>query len=332
MLKMKSKRLTNSIGSRELGLILFIILISIIIDIRNPIFLTFSNIGDMLTDTSILAILAVGMMLVIITGGIDLSIGSGIALTGMIVGLTVARYKNISPALAILMGTVIGTGLGALTGLIVSRGKVLPIIATLGMMNIYRGITFLISGGQWVDAYEMPESFKNISRSSFLGINSLVIFAVIIYIIAYYFVNYTRTGRQIYAVGSNKYAAEISGIPINKITWLVYTIQGALYGLGGVLWVSRYASAQNDSAQGFEMMVIAACVLGGTNINGGSGTIFGLILGSLIIGIINNALPLVKISPFWQTALQGLIILAAVILNAAIAKNREKQHLMRGEE
>jgi len=286
----------------------------------------------MLTDTSILAILAVGMMLVIITGGIDLSIGSGIALTGMIVGLTVARYKNISPALAILMGTVIGTGLGALTGLIVSRGKVLPIIATLGMMNIYRGITFLISGGQWVDAYEMPESFKNISRSSFLGINSLVIFAVIIYIIAYYFVNYTRTGRQIYAVGSNKYAAEISGIPINKITWLVYTIQGALYGLGGVLWVSRYASAQNDSAQGFEMMVIAACVLGGTNINGGSGTIFGLILGSLIIGIINNALPLVKISPFWQTALQGLIILAAVILNAAIAKNREKQHLMRGEE
>lgn len=329
---MKSKRLTNSIGSRELGLILFIILISIIIDIRNPIFLTFSNIGDMLTDTSILAILAVGMMLVIITGGIDLSIGSGIALTGMIVGLTVARYKNISPALAILMGTVIGTGLGALTGLIVSRGKVLPIIATLGMMNIYRGITFLISGGQWVDAYEMPESFKNISRSSFLGINSLVIFAVIIYIIAYYFVNYTRTGRQIYAVGSNKYAAEISGIPINKITWLVYTIQGALYGLGGVLWVSRYASAQNDSAQGFEMMVIAACVLGGTNINGGSGTIFGLILGSLIIGIINNALPLVKISPFWQTALQGLIILAAVILNAAIAKNREKQHLMRGEE
>jgi len=314
---------------RELGLLVFIVLLAIVINVRNPNFLTATNIIDMLKDTTILSILAVGMMLVIVTRGIDLSVGSTLALTGMIVGMIVSSNKEIPAAIAVLIGVVMGILLGAITGLVVSKGNVLPIIATLGIMNIYRGITFIISGGKWVNAHQMPESFKNMTRQSILGINTLILFAVVIYIIFYYFVNHTRTGRQIYAVGSNPDAAKISGIAIDRILFLVYTLMGGLSGLSGVLWVSRYASAQNDTATGFELFVIAACVLGGVNIAGGSGKISGVLLGSILIGIINNALPMVKISPFWKLAIQGLIIIIAVLVNVLIARRIEKKNLMR---
>ncbi|MGI6114223.1 MAG: ABC transporter permease [Mahellales bacterium] len=327
-LKIRNKEFTFGLGRfREVGLLIFIIVISIIINLRNPNFLSFGNIHDMLLDTSILAILAVGMMLVIVTRGIDLSIGSGVALTGMIVGLTVSRYQQVPPAVAILMGIALGVGLGAITGLIVSKGKVLPIIATLGMMNVYRGITFIVSGGKWVNAHQMSENFKLMTRNTVFGLSNLIIFAAVVYIVSYYFINHTRTGRQIYAVGSNPAAAKISGIMVDKIIFLVYTLMGALYGMAGVLWVSRYSSAQNDTATGFEMMVISACVIGGVNMTGGTGNISGLLLGSLLVGIINNALPLIKVSPFWKQAIQGFVILFAVMVNALILRRVERNNL-----
>jgi rhamnose transport system permease protein len=314
---------------REVGLLGFIVLLSVIIQWRNPSFLTIENLNDMITNTAILSILAVGMMLVIITRGIDLSIGATLALSGMISALTVGAYPDLPPVVAILLGVGIGIVSGVVLGAIIAKGGVLPIIATLGMMYIFRGLTFMVSGGKWVSAHQMPESFKGIATGSFLGINHLILIAVLIYVAFYYFINHTRTGRQIYAVGSNPDSAKISGINHDKIIWLVYTIMGGLSGLAGVLWVSKFASAQGDTANGYELTVIAACVLGGVNIAGGSGKISGLILGSVLIGIMNNALPLINVSPFWQTGIQGSIILIAVVLNALVKRGVDMNALMR---
>lgn len=314
---------------RELGLLGFILLLSVLVQLRNPSFLTLENINDMLTNTAILSILSIGMMLVIVTRGIDLSIGATLALSGMISALTVKANAELHPLLAILLGTFIGLLCGSLIGIIISKTKVAPIIATLGMMNVFRGLTFMISGGKWVSAYQMSTGFKGIATSRILGINTLIFIAIIIYVIFYYFINHTRTGRQIYAVGSNPESAKISGINNDKILWMVYSMMGALAGLAGVLWVSKFASAQGDTAMGYELNVIAACILGGVNIAGGSGKVSGIVLGALLLGILNNALPLINVSPFWQTAIQGCIILFAVITNALVKRGVDRNNLMR---
>lgn len=313
---------------RELGLLGFIILLSVLVQLRNPSFLSLENINDLIKNTAILSILTVGMMLVIVTRGIDLSIGATLALSGMLTALTVSANPNLHPLAAIMLGTLIGIVCGLILGFLVSKGGVLPIIATLGMMNVYRGLTYIVSRGKWVSANQMPASFKAIATSSVFGINALIFIAIIIYIIAYYFLNHTRTGRQVYAVGSNPESAKISGINTDKILWLVYTVMGGLAGLAGVLWVSKFASAQGDTAAGYELSVIAACVLGGVNIAGGSGKISGIILGSVLLGILNNALPLINVSPFWQMAIQGLIILFAVIVNVLVKRGVDRNYLM----
>jgi rhamnose transport system permease protein len=157
-----------------------------------------------------------------------------------------------------------------------------------------------------------------------LGIPNLVFFAAVVVIIFYYFLNYTRTGREIYAVGSNPDAARVAGIPAGRIVLLVFVLSGILYGMAGVLWVSRYASAETDSALGFELQTVAAAVVGGVNIFGGSGTIPGVLLGAILLGIITNALNLVKISPFWKLAVQGLIILLAVVSDAVLSRRLQR--------
>lgn len=314
---------------RELGLLAFIVLLSIGVQLRNPSFLTWENISDIATNTAILAILAVGMMLVIITRGIDLSIGATLALSGMISAQLVSHYPGTNPLVAVLAGVGIGVVCGAIIGFLVSWANILPIIATLGMMNAFRGLTFETSGGKWVSAHQMPASFKSIATGDVLGINNLILIAIAIYLIAYYFVGHTRTGRRIYAVGSNPESATISGIRTGRVLWLVYTIMGGLSGLAGVLWVSKFASAQGDTASGYELSVIAACVLGGVSIAGGVGKISGIVLGAVLLGILNNALPMIDVSPFWQMFIQGAIILIAVLVNAFVKRGIDRSNLMR---
>ena len=213
---------------------------------------------------------------------------------------------------------------GFFIGLFFAKFDVLTIIASLWMMNIVRGLTYLVSGGKWISAYQMSTSFKQIATGKVLGINTLIFIAVIIYFVYYYFINHTRTGRQIFAVGSNPEAAEVSGIPKTRIIWLVYILMGALAGLAGVLWVSRFASAQGDTAVGYEMWVIASCVLGGVSISVGSGKVSGLVLGVFLFGILNNALPLINVSPFWQQGIQGAVILAAIIINVLVKRSNDR--------
>lgn len=317
---------------RDAGLLGFIVALSVLVQILNPSFLSLENLADMAKNTAILSILSVGMMLVIITRGIDLSIGATLALSGMVAASTVATWKDTHPLVAIALGIAIGLACGSVVGLLVARGRVLPIIASLGLMNIFRGITFLVSDGKWVSANQMPASFKGIALSSFLGINALIWIALIIYLLAWWFLTWNRMGRQIYAVGSNPESARVSGINIERTLYWVYTLMGGLSGLAGVLWVSKFASAQGDTAMGFELSVIAACVLGGVSIAGGSGKISGILMGTLLLGILNNAMPLVNVSPFWQTFIQGSIILIAVMINAlvkrrAVRKSMQKRNI-----
>lgn len=307
-------------GVRELGILLFIVALVVVVSLRSPYFLTMDNFRDILLDIGVLAIVAIGQTMVILTRGIDLSVGSGLALSGMIVGMTVSAHWGIPPLVALAMGIGIGIVLGAFNGLVVTKGNVPPIIATLGTLSIYRGLVFAISGGAWVDAHELPESFKAFAQGTPLLIPNLVLIAFLVALIAYYFLNHTRLGREIYAVGSNPLAAQVAGIRVKRVQMLVFIISGALYGMAGMLWVSRYASAQSDSAMGFELQTVAAAVVGGVNIFGGSGTVPGVLLGSLLLGIIINALNLVRISPFWKLAVQGLVILLAVVADALISR------------
>ena len=324
----KRKILVNE-NLRELGILIFIVLLCLLVQLRNPAFLTPSNISALLTNTAILGILAVGMMLVLITRGIDLSIGATIAFTGMVTAITVARFPEMSPLLALAEGAVIGTVIGMITGILVAYFGILPIIATLGMMNVVRGLTYVVSGGKWVSSYQMSTGFKAIATGKVLGINNLILIAVAVYAAAAYFINHTRTGRQIYAVGSNPEAAEVSGLPKRRLIFLAYSIMGFLAGLAGVLWVAKFASAQGNTAIGYELQVIAACILGGVSISGGVGKLSGLILGTIMFGILNNALPLVDVSPFWQMGIQGITILAAVLTNVLVKRNTEYNALRR---
>lgn len=314
---------------REAGLLGFIVLLAIAIQIMNPQFLTLGNLNNLLTNTSILIILSVGMFLVLLTRGIDLSIAATLALSGMITSQTVSSFPDLHPLLAILIGIFVGLLCGVILGLLVSKLGVLPIIASLGLMYVFRGMTFTVAGGEWVSAHQMPESFKSIATSNILGINTLVFAAIIVFLFFYYFMTYTVTGRRIYAVGSNPESAKISGINKGRILILVYSIMGGLAGLSGVLWVSQYASAQGNTASGYELTVIAACILGGVSINGGVGKITGVLLGAILLGVLNNALPLIHVSPFWQSAIEGAVILFAVLFNVIVKQKYENNQLIR---
>jgi rhamnose transport system permease protein len=321
--------MVNAAKFRELGLLVFIVLLVGFIQLRNPRFLTSENLNDMIVNASILGALTVGMMMVMITGGIDLSIGAVIALSGMAAALVVRDIPTTSAVTALIIGTVTGCVCGFISGLIVAKGKVLALIATLGMMNVYRGLTYLIAKGAWVSAYQMNPGFEALALGKILGLNNLVWVALIIFIVAYYFLTYTRTGRRVYAVGSNVEAARISGIDVDRILIMVYTIMGTICGLCGVLWVSKYASAQGDTALGYEMTVIAACVIGGVSVSGGSGKVQGVFLGAVLLGVLKQALPMLKVSPFWQDAIYGFIILIAVVLNTYFKRTVDWDTLQR---
>lgn len=311
---------------REVGIVAFIFALIILVSLRTPNFLTFSNFEDILMNISILMIVAFAQAMIIITRGIDLSVSSIIALTAMMVSVVVKTYPTFSPVAAVFLGMALGSVLGMVNGLIIAYGKVPPIIATLGSISIYRGLVFLYGNGTWVNSFEMSKSFKMISKGTPLGIPNLVIIALVAAGLAYYFWNYTRTGRDIFSVGSNPDAAPYAGIRKERIIFLVYVISGIASGLAGVLWASRFESAQTNTAAGFELQTVAASVIGGVSTAGGAGTVPGVMLGALLLGIIQNALTLVKISPFWQQAVQGALILIAVISDHYILRAMQRKN------
>jgi rhamnose transport system permease protein len=309
---------------REAGISIFILILVVAVTLRAPSFLTVDNFKDILLNISILAIVALAQTMVILTHGIDLSVSSMIGLVAMMVAFVVKQNPEMPVLPAVVLGMALGSVLGTFNGLIITFGRVPPIIATLGTLSIYRGLVFYYSQGTWINSFELPASFKLLSKGTPLGLPNMVIIAIVVAVIVYYFLNYTRTGRDIYAVGSNPDAAQFSGIRQQRITFLVYLISGFLCGLAAVLWVSRFESAQTNTALGFELQSVAASVVGGVSISGGVGTVPGVLLGALLLGIIHNSLTLIRISPFWQLAAQGLLILIAVISDKWILSRVER--------
>jgi rhamnose transport system permease protein len=267
--------------------------------------------------------------MVVITRGIDLSVSSMIGLTAMLVSFAARADPSIPPAALVLLGMALGVAFGSVNGAIITAGRVPPIIATLGTLSIYRGLIFLYSNGNWINAFEMPAEFKQLAKAAPLGLPNLVLFAIAVAVIATFFLNYTQPGRDIYALGSNPEAARTSGIRTQRVTFMVYAISGLACGLAGVLWASRFEAAQTNTALGFELQTVAASVVGGVSMMGGIGSVPGVLLGALLLGMIQNALTLVRISPFWQLAVQGLLILLAVVFDSLI-QQRARRAVRRG--
>ncbi len=310
---------------REFTLFIFILVTVFVISLRAPRFLEWGNLYDILNDTAILIMVAIGQFMVITSGngGIDLSVASGIALTGMIVGMLNQYYPEIPIGVIILIALFVGFVLGSFNGLLISYGGIPPIITTLGTMSIYRGFVFVLSKGEWVSADEMTDSFRHLPRGTMFGVTNIILFAIIVVVVAYIFTTRTKLGREIYGIGGNRTAAQYVGINIKKRSFMVYAISGVIVGLAGLLWVSRYASAQNDTAMGFELQTVAACVIGGVAIMGGSGSVAGVVLGAIFLGIINNALPVVNLSPFYQMAIQGFVIIFAIVANTLVGRKTQ---------
>ncbi len=315
---------------REISVLGVLIILAIFVNFRsNGDFLTVKNISDMFVESSVLVILTMGMMMVILTGGIDLSVGSTMALSGMVSASVLKNNINTPPVLIVIIAIFVGLAAGSINGILISKFKILPIIATLGTMNAYRGLTYLISNGSWILQQDMSKSFMEIATGNVFGINNLILIAIVVVLCTYYFLGYVRTGRQIYAVGNSEESAAVSGINTKFTKFMVYALLGALAGLGGVLYICKYAAAQGETATGYELNVIAACVLGGVSISGGMGKVYGAVLGAILLGLLNNALPQLKISPFWQEAIRGIIILLSIIVNAVISRRVAKKALER---
>jgi rhamnose transport system permease protein len=309
---------------REAGISTFILILVIAVTLRAPAFLTVDNFRDILLNISILAIVSLAQTMVILTHGIDLSVSSMIGLVGMMVAFVVSENPQMPVIFSVILGMILGSVLGMFNGMIITFGNVPPIIATLGTLSIFRGLIFYYSQGTWINSFEIPANFKQLSKGTPLGLPNMVIIAIVVAVIVYYFLNHTRTGREIFAVGSNEEAAKFAGIRKQRIIFLVYVLSGILSGLAAVLWISRFESAQTNTALGFELQTVAASVVGGVSISGGVGTVPGVLLGALLLGIIQNALTLIRISPFWQLAAQGFLILIAVISDKWILNRFER--------
>ena len=319
-----SNLLWTLVRVREAGISIFILILVVAVTLRAPSFLTFKNFNEILLNIAILAIVALAQTMVILTKGIDLSVSSNIGLVAMMVAFVVKENPEMPIILTVVLGMALGAVLGMFNSIIIAYGNVPPIIATLGTLSIYRGLVFYYSQGTWINSFELPATFKLLSKGTPLGLPNMVVIAIVVAIVVYYFLNHTRTGRDIFTVGSNPDAALFAGIPKQRIIFLVYVVSGLLSGLAAVLWASRFESAQTNTALGFELQTVAAAVVGGVSISGGVGTVPGVLLGALLLGVIQNSLTLIRISPFWQLAAQGLLILIAVISDKWILTRFER--------
>jgi ribose transport system permease protein len=285
----------------------------VIVSILNPSFLEPLNILNLLRQVAINALIAFGMTFVILTGGIDLSVGAILALSSALTaGMMVS---GIDPILAILIGCILGGLMGTVNGLLITKGKMAPFIATLATMTIFRGLTLVYTGGNPITGLGDNYLFQLFGRGYFLGIPVPAITMILTFVILFIILHKTPFGRKTYAIGGNEKAALISGIKVPKVKVMIYSLSGMLAALAGAILTSRLNSAQPTAGTSYELDAIAAVVLGGTSLSGGKGRIFGTLIGALIIGTLNNGLNLLGVSSFYQMVVKGIVILIAVLLD-----------------
>ncbi len=323
--------LPRLIPVRETVLAAAILLLLILVASRFSGFVAPANLVNVFNDTAPLIILALGQMVVIMTRCIDLSVAANLALTGMVVAMINVAMPDLPIPVILAIAVLLGSVMGAINGMLVWKLAIPPIVVTLGTMTIFRGIIFLISDGKWVNSHEMSAAFTGFPRAVVLGLPMMSWVAIAA--VALFGVMMARTplGRSIIAVGGNPHAAVYTGINVGKTQFIAFLLSGALAGLTGYLWVARYAVAYVDIAGGFELEVVAACVIGGISIAGGIGSVGGAVLGALFLGVVKNAMPVVNISPFWQLAISGSAILIAVAFNVRAGRSKGRIILKRAE-
>ncbi|MGG4047561.1 ribose ABC transporter permease [Paenibacillus favisporus] len=309
----KPKGFQLSQVTQKLGPLLGLIILIIIVSVLNPSFLEPLNILNLLRQVSINALIAFGMTFVILTGGIDLSVGSILALSSAFVANMLV--SGVDPILAIIIGCLLGGVMGMVNGLLITKGKMAPFIATLATMTVFRGLTMVYTDGNPITGLGDSRLFQLFGRGYELGIPVPAITMIITFVILWVILNKTPFGRKTYAIGGNEKASIVSGIKVPRVKIMIYSLAGLLSALAGAILTSRLNSAQPTAGTSYELDAIAAVVLGGTSLSGGRGRIVGTLIGALIIGTLNNGLNLLGVSSFYQMVVKGIVILIAVLID-----------------
>lgn len=312
-------RIGSLLRVRELGIVLALAVLVGYTAFVNPRFLSAQSVRDILLGTSILAVLAVGQAIVIITRNIDLSVGSVLGLSAFAVGTVVQDNPGLPVFVALLLGIAIGGVCGLLNAVLVRYGRVPALVVTLGTLYVFRGVTYSWAGGQQITADELPRRFLGFAGESVLGVPWLVVIALLVVAVAGVVLRNYRVGRELYAMGSNPEAATLAGIRVGRDTIGAFAVSGALAGLAGVLFAVRFGTIDAAAGTGYELNVVAAAVVGGVAVFGGSGTVWGAALGALLLTVIGNALAVLDINQFWQQAIVGALILLAIGVDRLVA-------------
>ena len=304
--------------TRESGVLVALILLCILMSFLSPYFLKTQNLFNVLRGMSTIGIMAIGMTMIIVSGGIDLSVGSIMAVSAMFAA-RLMTYHGLSPWMSVVLGFAMGYGLGAVNGFIITRVKVNPFITTLGMLSIGRGLTYLLATGlQGTVASNIPmrDPSVNFLGAGYVGVVPFPVIEMVLLVIVFtLFLNHTVLGRQIYAVGSNEQAARLSGVNVNWVRLFVYTLSGGFYALAGIMNAGLLSTAATNLGVGNELDVIAAVVIGGASLSGGEGTILGAVIGAAIMAVIRNAFVLLKLPIYTQTVAIGAVIILAVAMD-----------------
>ncbi|AVG17909.1 MULTISPECIES: ABC transporter permease [Chromobacteriaceae] len=303
---------------QRLGPFIALVLVAVGLSVMSPDFLTVNNLLNVMRQVSINALIAFGMTLVILLGGIDLSVGSILALSSVLTATLL--QAGVDPMLATLLGILAGAAMGLFNGLVISKGKVAPFIATLATMTILRGLALVFSNGSPITGFD-SELFSMLGGGYVAGLVPVpVVWMLILFAGFWFLLKKTVFGRHLYATGGNEEAARLSGVKVDRVKLWVYTASGAMSAMAGVVLTSRLNSAQPTAGTGYELDAIAAVVLGGTSLSGGRGWIFGTLIGALLIGVLNNGLNLLGVSSFYQQVIKGAVILLAVLLDRSNKK------------
>ena len=297
----------------QYGIFVAFAIICLVLALSTPRFFTVSNLMTIGNQVSINALLAFGVTFVIITGGIDLSLGSMVAVTGVVAAMF-AHPDTYPVIVPIFIGLAAGSAMGAFNGLVITKSKVPPFIVTLGTMTIGRGLALILSKGRPVS--NLSDSFNFIGGGNLFGIPFPIIILIVAFAVCSIVLNKTILGRYMYAVGGNEPAARASGIRVSRVKMWVYTICGLLSAMGGILLTSRITTGQPNAGSGFELDAIAAAIIGGTSTSGGTGSMTGTLIGALLIGVISNSLDLLNVTSYYQQVVMGAIIIGAVVLDS----------------
>ncbi|GAA3011990.1 ABC transporter permease [Streptosporangium longisporum] len=305
--------------ARELSIVAALAVLVAVTASANANFLSGQGLTDIFLNASILVLLAVGQSVVVITGNIDLSVGSVVGLVAFTVGDLLSAGHGRGVAFAVVAGVTIGALCGLVNGLLVGFGRVPALVVTLGTLYVIQGVGHYIAHGRQINAVDLPRSLLSLGNGSVLGVPYLPVIAVAVMLAVGLYLRSYPSGRDLYAIGSSAEAASLAGVPVRRRVMGAYLFSGALAGLAGVLWLSRFGTVVADAAGGWELQVVGAVVVGGVAITGGAGTVYGAALGALLLTTITGALVVLKVSPFWQQAITGVLLLLAISVDRLLA-------------